>query len=140
MFMVQESFLRIQRLLWTAKEIASSIKNAKLFEGSDKIRRDFIYIEDVIQANIKACQAKKSGVYNVGTGNARSFQDIVNILKVELDIKREDEHIPNPFVGQYQFFTEADISLSEEFLEYQPRFSLEDGIKSYIDEIKRIYG
>ena len=115
-------------------------KNAKLFEGSDKIRRDFIYIEDVIQANIKACQAKKSGVYNVGTGSARSFQDIVDILKVELGIKREDEYIPNPFVGQYQFFTEADISLSEEFLEYQPRFSLEDGIKSYIDDIKRIHG
>ena len=115
-------------------------KNAKLFEGSDKIRRDFIYIEDVIQANIKACQAKNSGVYNVGTGNARSFQDIVDILKVELGIKRDDEYIPNPFVGQYQFFTEADISLSEEFLEYQPRFSLEDGIKSYIDDIKRIHG
>jgi len=115
-------------------------KNAKLFEGSDKIRRDFIYIEDVIQANIKACLPKKSGVYNVGTGNARSFQDIVDTLKQELHVQREDEYIPNPFVGQYQFFTEADISLSEEFLGYKPRFSLEDGIKSYINEIKRIHG
>ena len=52
----------------------------KLFEGSDKILRDFIYIEDIIQANIKACKPKKSGVYNVGTGNARSFEDIVNIF------------------------------------------------------------
>lgn len=115
-------------------------KNAKLFEGSDKIRRDFIYIEDVIQANIKACFPKKSGVYNVGTGNARSFQDIVDTLKVELDIKRDDEYILNPFVGQYQFFTQADISLSEEFLGYKPRFSLEEGIKAYISEIKKIHG
>ncbi len=115
-------------------------KNAKLFEGSDKIRRDFIYIQDVIQANIKACKPKKSGVYNVGTGSARSFQDIVDGLKKELNISRNDEYIPNPFVGQYQFFTEADISLSEEFLEYKPRFSLEEGIKSYISEIKRIHG
>lgn len=113
-------------------------KNAKLFEGSDTIRRDFIYIEDVIQANIKACKPKQSGVYNVGTGKARSFQDIVDILKNELEIKRDDVYIPNPFVGQYQFFTEADISLSEEFLEYSPRFSLEEGIKNYIKEIKRI--
>ena len=115
-------------------------KNAKLFEGSDKIRRDFIYIEDVIQANIKACKPKKSGVYNVGTGNARSFQDIVDTLKKELQIERKDKYIPNPFVGQYQFFTEADISLSKEYLGYEPRFGLEEGIKSYIEEIKRIYG
>jgi len=115
-------------------------KNAKLFEGSDKIRRDFIYIEDVVQANIKACKPKKSGIYNVGTGQARSFQDIVDILKKELEIERKDEYIPNPFVGQYQFFTEADISLSEKFLDYKPEFSLEMGIKSYMDEIKKIYG
>ena len=115
-------------------------KNAKLFEGSDKIKRDFIYIEDVIQANIKACKPKKSGVYNVGTGSARSFQDIVDILKKELHVERKDEYIPNPFVGQYQFFTQADISLSREFLGYEPRFSLEEGIKSYIEEIKRIHG
>ncbi len=115
-------------------------KNAKLFEGSDKIKRDFIYVEDIIQANVKACKPKKSGVYNVGTGNARSFQDIVDVLKNELHVERKDEYIPNPFVGQYQFFTEADISLSKEFLDYEPRFSLEDGIKSYMNEIKRIYG
>lgn len=115
-------------------------KNAKLFEGSDKIRRDFIYIEDVIQANIRACKAKKSGVYNVGTGKARSFQDIVDVLKKELHVDRDDEYMPNPFVGQYQFFTEADIGLSEEFLDYKPRFALEEGIKNYINEIKRIHG
>lgn len=115
-------------------------KNAKLFEGSDKIRRDFIYIQDVIQANIKAAQPKKSGIYNVGTGNARSFQDIVDTLKSKLEIQREDEYIPNPFIGQYQFFTEADISLSEELLDYKPRFSLEDGIESYIAEIRKIHG
>jgi ADP-L-glycero-D-manno-heptose 6-epimerase len=115
-------------------------KNAKLFEGSDKIKRDFIYIKDVVQANIKACKPEKSGIYNVGTGQARSFQDIVDILKKELNMQRKDEYIPNPFVGQYQFFTEADISLSEEFLDFMPRFSLELGIKSYIDEIKKIHG
>jgi len=113
-------------------------ENAKLFEGSDKIKRDFIYVEDVIQANIKATKAK-SGVYNVGTGKARSFQDIVDILKKELDIKREDIYIPNPYAKQYQYFTQANIEETKKELGYEPRFSLEDGIKSYIAEIKRIY-
>jgi len=108
---------------------------AKLFEQSDKILRDFIYIEDVIQANIKATKSP-NGIYNVGTGQARSFQDIVDILKQELQIFREDQYIPNPFIGQYQFFTQADISSTKEKLGYEPRFSLEDGIKDYIPYIE----
>ena len=111
----------------------------KLFEGSDKILRDFIYIEDVIQANIKACNPKKSGVYNVGTGMARSFEDIVNILQKELEIDNGKEYIPNPYVGQYQFFTQANIETTKENLGYEPKFSMEDGIIAYIPEIKRLF-
>ncbi|WP_320034556.1 ADP-glyceromanno-heptose 6-epimerase [Halarcobacter sp.] len=111
----------------------------RLFEGSDKILRDFIYIEDVVQANIKACNPKKSGVYNVGTGKARSFEDIVNILQKELNIDNGKEYIPNPFVGSYQFFTQANIDSSKENLDYEPRFSMEEGIKAYIPQIKELF-
>ena len=111
----------------------------KLFEGSDKILRDFIYIEDVIQANIKAMHPKKSGVYNVGTGKARSFQDICDILQDKLGVKRVAEYIPNPYIGRYQFHTEADISNSVKGLGYQPNFTLEKGIEAYLPEIKRLY-
>jgi ADP-L-glycero-D-manno-heptose 6-epimerase len=82
---------------------------------------------------------KQSGVYNVGTGKARSFEDIVNILQCELDIDNGKEYIPNPFVGQYQFFTEANIESTKENLGYEPRFEMEDGIKAYIPEIKRLF-
>jgi len=111
----------------------------KLFEGSDKILRDFVYIEDVIQANIKACNPKKSGIYNVGTGKSRSFQDISDIVQVELGTNYTTEYVPNPFVGQYQFFTQANIETTREFLNYEPKFTLEDGVKAYMPEIKRIY-
>jgi ADP-L-glycero-D-manno-heptose 6-epimerase len=114
-------------------------EKVKLFEGSDKILRDFIYVEDVIQANIKAMKPKKSGVYNVGTGKARSFQDIADIVQKELGLNREYEYIKNPFIGQYQFFTEANISRTKEALGYEPRYSLEEGIKAYIPEIKRLF-
>jgi len=114
-------------------------KNPRLFEGSDKIKRDFIYIEDIIQANIKAMEPKRSGVYNVGTGKARSFQDIVDILQKQLGTKLECEYIPNPYIGSYQFFTQAEIEDTKKYLGYEPRYSLEDGIAAYIPEIKRIY-
>lgn len=114
-------------------------KNPRLFEGSDKILRDFIYIEDIIQANIKAMHPKESGIYNVGTGKARSFQDIVDILQKELGTSYECEYIPNPFIGSYQFHTEADIQTTKEALGYEPNFEMEDAVKAYVPEIRRIY-
>ncbi len=114
-------------------------KPPRLFEGSDQILRDFINIEDVVQANIKACNPKKNGTYNVGTGNPRSFQDIANILQKELSTDLGTEYIPNPYDG-YQMHTQADISTSQTNLGFEPILSLEEGIKAYIPEIKRLHG
>lgn len=114
-------------------------KNPKLFAGSDGIFRDFIYIEDIIQANIKAMEPKESGVYNVGTGKARSFQSIVDILQKELGTTFKCEYIPNSLVGRYQFHTQADIESTRVGLGYEPRFEMEDGIRAYLPEIKRLY-
>ena len=113
-------------------------KAPKLFYDSDKIFRDFVYIKDVVQANIKACEAKKSGIYNIGTSIPRSFQEIADILQKELGTSYETKYIQNPHVG-YQFHTQADISLSEAFLDYRPLWGLEEGIKDYIGYIKKIY-
>jgi ADP-L-glycero-D-manno-heptose 6-epimerase len=111
----------------------------KLFEGSDKILRDFIYIGDVIQANIRSAESGQSGVFNVGTGRARSFQDIADTLQKELGTEYGSNYIPNPYVGQYQFHTEADISSTIKELGYSPVYTLENGIASYINEIKRVH-
>lgn len=113
-------------------------KAPRLFYDSDKIVRDFIYIDDVIQANIKASISGKSGVYNVGTGKARSFQDIADILQRELNTSFETEYFKNPY-SAYQMHTQADISLTCKELGYAPKFSLEEGIKAYAPEIKRIF-
>jgi ADP-L-glycero-D-manno-heptose 6-epimerase len=114
-------------------------KAPKLFEGSDKIFRDFINIEDVIQANIKACHPKKNGVYNIGTGNPRSFQDIADILQAEFGTTLGNHYISNPY-DDYQMHTQADIRSSKENLGFEPIISLEQGIKKYIPEIKRFHG
>ncbi|MCH9813650.1 MAG: ADP-glyceromanno-heptose 6-epimerase [Epsilonproteobacteria bacterium] len=114
-------------------------KTPRLFEGSDQILRDFTYIEDVIQATVKACKPKKSGIYNVGTGKPRSFQVISDLLQKEFSTNLGTEYIPNPFSSQYQFHTEANIKSTKENLLYTPRFSLEEGIAAYVPEIKKLY-
>jgi ADP-L-glycero-D-manno-heptose 6-epimerase len=111
----------------------------RLFENSSQILRDFIYIDDVIQANINACSPKKNGAYNIGTGIPRSFQEISDILQNELNTALGTEYFPNPFSG-YQMHTQADINSSKDNLGFNPKFSLEEGIKSYIPEIKRLHG
>ncbi len=111
-------------------------KKVKLFEFGEQLR-DFIYIKDVIQANIKAIESNKSGVYNVGSGQARSFNDIIEILKLHLG-DFEVEYIKNPY-NFYQNHTQADISTTIKDLFYEPRYTLETGIEDYIDEIKVIY-
>ncbi len=114
-------------------------KKPRLFEGSDKIFRDFINIEDILQANIRACETKKNGTYNIGTGNPRSFKDIADILQKELGTSLNIEYIPNPYT-KYQFHTQADISDSITNLGFNPKITLEDGIKDYIPEIINMHG
>jgi len=113
-------------------------RSPKLFENSNTILRDFIYIDDVIQANIKACQTQNSGIYNVGTGIPRSFQDIADILQKELGVNLGTEYFPNPH-KDYQNHTQADIKTTKENLNFMPKFSLEKGINSYISEIKTLH-
>lgn len=114
-------------------------KTPRLFYGSDKILRDFIYIDDVIQANIKAALSGKCGVFNVGTAKPRSFQDIADILQKELGVNLGTKYFENPYVGAYQMHTEADIQATREELGYAPSVSLEEGIRAYVPEIRHIY-
>ena len=117
-------------------------KNPKLFKWGEQ-KRDFVYIEDVVQANIKAATKGVSGVFNVGSGKAREFNHIFGILTTPGYLfddypNLKPDYIDNPWKF-YQNHTEADISKTKELLGYEPQFSLEDGIKAYIDEIKTIY-
>jgi len=113
-------------------------KRVRLFKNSNNIFRDFIYIEDIVQANIKACNAQKNGAFNVGTGISRSFKEIVDILKEELNTNVDIEYINNPY-SNYQENTLADIAPTIKYLGFKAKFSLEAGIKAYIPEICRLH-
>lgn len=87
----------------------------KLFEGSDgyadgEQRRDFIYVKDVVAIILWCWQAQVSGIFNCGTGQSRSFNDIANTL-LQLNQSGECCYIPFPehLKGAYQSFTEANM-------------------------------
>lgn len=109
----------------------------RLFKWGEQ-RRDFVYIKDVIKANLLALEKNVSGIFNVGTGRARSFNEIVSILNKELGTNYEIEYF-DCLYDFYQKFTEADLTKIREALGYEPEYSLEEGIKDYLPYIiKRV--
>ncbi len=112
-------------------------KKAKMFKWGEQ-KRDFVFVEDVIQANMKALEARQNGTFNVGSGEAREFNEVFGYLTKILGIEAHAEFIDNPW-SFYQTHTEADITQTQEILGYQPQFNLERGIDAYIGEIKSIY-
>jgi len=105
-------------------------KQVRLFKFGEQ-KRDFVYIRDVVSANLAALDAPRSGVCNVGSGEARSFNDIVSNLAELLNKKLDVEYFDNPF-SFYQEHTEADLSESELLLNWKPEWTLEKGMKDYI--------
>lgn len=94
-------------------------------------QRDFVYVKDAVEATLAAAACPRSGIYNVGSGRARSFNDVIAILNKELGGKEETEYVDNPYPF-YQPFTEADLSAARAGLGYEPKWSLEEGIADYV--------
>ena len=110
----------------------------KLFQGTGGFadgeqRRDFIYVGDVVDVNLHlAFGDTTKGIFNVGTGEARSFNDIANAWISVLD-SGEISYVPFPgeLDGKYQSFTQADMSALRA-AGYEASFtSLEEGIARY---------
>lgn len=83
-----------------------------LFEGSDQIYRDFVYVEDCVQALIKFTQDTcKSGIYDLGTGSPTSFAEIAELLTTDKKSGSQVKSMtfPEKFKGAYQYYTCANL-------------------------------
>lgn len=103
----------------------------RVFKYGEQMR-DFVYVKDVVKANLCALQnGKETAVYNCATGIARSYNDVIKCLNHELGTNLEPDYIDNP----YPFFqnkTEADMNLAWEKIGYKPDFTLETAIADYV--------
>ena len=102
----------------------------RIFKHGEQ-KRDFVYVKDIVEGSILALEAKESGIYNLGCGHARSFNELVDILNKCLGTKSPPDYIDNPH-AHYQNFTEADLEKVRSALGYQPQFPLEDGVRDYM--------
>jgi len=98
-------------------------------------KRDFVYVKDVVEVLFFMMEQRKhNGIYNLGTGIARTFKDLgiacFDAMNIEHDISFIDT--PEDIRDKYQYFTQADISKLRNIGYTKPFYSLEDGINDYI--------
>lgn len=97
--------------------------------------RDFVYVKDVVDVIWFLYSKKsKSGIYNLGSGKARTFLDLAKATFKALDKTEEIEFIDTPIDirDKYQYFTEANMSKLIGIGYHQPFTSLEDGVNDYV--------
>jgi ADP-L-glycero-D-manno-heptose 6-epimerase len=97
--------------------------------------RDFVYVKNVVDVCVWLMQHKPdNGIYNLGTGNARTFNDLAISMYSILNLKSKLEYIDTPadIREKYQYFTEADMSKLIAAGYDKPFLSLEEGIEDYL--------
>jgi ADP-L-glycero-D-manno-heptose 6-epimerase len=115
----------------------------RLFEGTDGYEhggqvRDFVFVDDIVALNLFFAEGPvRKGIFNAGTGQARSFNAIAQTLIQQLG-KGRIEYIPFPEVlrGKYQSFTQADVRSLRQADYTQPFTSLEEGIVKTLAELE----
>ena len=97
--------------------------------------RDFIYVKDLVNVCVFLMQHKvQSGIYNLGTGQARSFYDLADSTFKAMEKQTEIEYvdIPADIRDKYQYFTEADMNKLIAQGYTTPFTSLEEGVRDYV--------
>jgi ADP-L-glycero-D-manno-heptose 6-epimerase len=100
-------------------------------------KRDFIYVKDAVKmiwSLVTRCDKSSSGIYNIGTGQARSFNDLGKAVFKAMNQPVQIEYIETPVSirNQYQYFTQAKMEKWHQLFPDWTLTSLEDGIDDYV--------
>jgi UDP-glucose 4-epimerase len=104
--------------------------------GDGEQTRDFVCVEDVAEANLKASQTKSTNeIFNIGTGKPTSIKKLYNIIQKAASSTTEAKHnqaIPGEVKDSY-----LDIGKAKKTLNWQPKYQLSQGIKRTVNWIKK---
>ena len=127
---------RMASMVWQLYHQLKTVGVARLFEGTDgyaagEQRRDFVFVGDAVDVNLYfAFGPPRQGIFNVGTGTSRAFNDIARTV-ISLLGRGEIQYIPFPesLQGKYQSFTESDITRLRAAGYTRPMTTLEEGVR-----------
>jgi len=105
------------------------------FENGEQMR-DFIYVKDLCDVCLFLLENRKiSGIYNLGTGQARTWNDLVNAIFKALQLPSNIEYIdiPEDIRGKYQYFTEANMEKLRKIGYYKEFSNIENAVNDYVN-------
>jgi len=132
---------RMASVIFHAFNQINATKHMKLFRShrsdfkNGEQSRDFIYVKDVIEVLMFLMRHKKNaGIYNLGTGKARTFLDLTCSTFKAMSIAESISFIDTPedIRDKYQYFTEANMEKLRNIGYERPFHSLEEGITDYV--------
>jgi len=105
--------------------------------GDGTQTRDFIYVQDVVDAFIKAMSSNIDfDIFNVGRGKSYSLNEVISMVSKILDVEVKVKYIENP-IKNYVWHTLADTTKAEERLGFKAKVDLEEGIRKIIPYYKK---
>jgi UDP-glucose 4-epimerase len=109
-------------------------KKQPIINGSGKQTRDFIFIDDVVEATILALKKDKVGTFNIGTGKETDINTIFIKLKELTGSNCKEIHCPAKLGDQQRSC--LDYSKAQKELNWQPKYTLEEGLKKTVEWFK----
>lgn len=112
-------------------------KTLNIYEDG-AIIRDFVFIDDVVSAFVSACQVATANgeIINIGTGQRASIADAAQLILTKLELTDQAYKITGEFRAGDIRHALADISLAQNFLQWSPKMSFENGIQALVDWAK----
>jgi UDP-glucose 4-epimerase len=104
--------------------------------GNGEQARDFVYVGDIVRANIMAMEQTKNEVYNLGTGKTISVNQIFSLLKSMIGYNREPRYLP-AIKGEI-FNTSLNAAKAKKELEWVAETNFNDGLKATVDFYKKM--
>ena len=137
---------RMASVIWHAYNQITKTGKMKLFKSHNpefkdgEQMRDFVYVKDVAEVCVFFMHHRKnSGIYNLGSGKARTFLDLTRVVFKAMSKAEQIEFIDTPMDirDKYQYFTEAGMGKIKS-VGYGKEFtSIEEGVREYVDVILR---
>lgn len=132
---------RMASVIWHAYNQIQKTGKMKLFKSHNpeykdgEQMRDFVYVKDVVEVCMFLMQHRKnSGIYNLGSGKARTFKDLTKAVFHALGKPEHIEFVDTPadIRDKYQYFTEANMEKIKKIGYAKPFHTLEEGVKDYV--------
>lgn len=117
--------------IFTSKMLAGE---QPVINGDGKQTRDYVYVEDVVKANLSALSYNDSGIFNIGTGIETDVNQLFNMLKEYSHSKSREIHGP-PKKGEQQRSV-LDYSMAKNALSWRPSIGLSEGLRKTVEYFK----